>query len=460
LPVVLALFKFLPARKAVVTSFIVSWLFLPQRVIFMFPGLPDYDRTSATCYSILLATFIFDFKRFSSFKFGWLDIPMLIWCICPFMSSMTNGLGAYDGTSAVLAQVIEYGVPYFLGRIYLNDLAGLRQLAIGIFFSGLIYAPLCLYESVMSPQLHNIVYGYHGIRDFGQSYRLGGFRPNVFMRHGLSVGMWMMAATLIGIWLWQSGLLKKVWVIPMNVLIVGMVFTHILVRSTGAYLYMIYGLVILLTAKSIRSSLPLLILIIALSSYLFMGVTGALSGGTSDQILDTMTTVFPEERIQSLQYRFDNEELLVDKAKERMIFGWGGWSRNRVFDYNWAGELVDISVTDSLWIIAYGVNGVVGVIGIFGSSLLPALSFFWLRYPARSWLHPKVAPAAVIATVITLYVLDNCLNDQYNPVFSLASGALAGLVLQQPETNKTLRRVKSSRRLTKARTRQLRHSEE
>ncbi|HEY9866876.1 MAG TPA: hypothetical protein V6D21_22070, partial [Candidatus Obscuribacterales bacterium] len=93
------------------------------------------------------------------------------------------------------------------------------------------------------------------------------------------------------------------------------------------------------------------------------------------------------------------------------------------------GEKVDISTTDSLWIIAYGMNGAMGVIGIFGTSLLPALTFSLLRYPTKTWFRPQVAGAASLSVVTVLYVLDNLLNDQYNPVFTLASGGLAGLVM-------------------------------
>ncbi|EAW37155.1 hypothetical protein [Lyngbya sp. PCC 8106] len=450
LPIVLALFKFFPARQAVVISFIVSWLFLPQRVVFEFPGLPDYTRTSATCYSILLATFIFDAKRLNSFKLGWLDIPMLIWCICPFISSMTNNLGIYDGTSAVLDRVMQYGIPYFLGRIYLNDLLGARQLAMGIFVSGLIYAPLCLIESVISPQLHRMVYGYHGIHEFGQSVRLGGYRPNVFMIHGLSVGVWMMAALLVAIWLWQSGIIKTFWNVPMNLIVAGLFITHLLVRSTGAYLYTFYGIIILLTAKFFKMSLPLMILISALSFYLFLGSTGNFTGDKADQIISVATDIAGEERAQSLDFRFDNEELLVEKGLERMVFGWGGWGRNRVFEYGRLGDLEDISVTDSLWIIAYGVNGVVGLSAIFGSIFLPALAFVF-RYPASTWLTPKVGPAAVLVVIMVLYALDCCLNNQFNPVFTLASGGIAGLCMGKPEPTRSLKSAKRIRKLPAAR---------
>lgn len=430
LPIVLYLFKKIPSDKAVVIGFILAWLFLPQRTVFIFPGLPDYDRTSATSYSIILATCLYSFKTFKTFKFGWLDIPMLIWCICPLISSLTNDLGLYDGLSSMLAQIIKYGIPYFLGRVYLNHLQGLHELAMGIFISGVIYAPLCLVESVISPQLHRMVYGFHGINQFSQSYRLGGYRPNVFMRHGLAAGMWMMAALLIALWLWQSGALKKFLNIPMNLWFIGLYITHLLVRSTGAYLYMALGMVILFSAKFLRTSFPKVLLILVLSSYLYLGVTGNFTGEQADKIIQVATDITSPDRAASLKFRFDNEEILVEKAIERIWFGWGGWGRNRVYDYaESTGEKVDISTTDSLWIIAYGMNGVMGVIGIFGTSLLPALTFSLLRYPAKTWFRPEVAGAASLSVVTVLYVLDNLLNDQYNPVFTLASGGLAGLIM-------------------------------
>ncbi|MBE9144850.1 O-antigen ligase domain-containing protein [Planktothrix mougeotii] len=431
LPTVLLLFKRFSTDRAVVISFILAWLFLPQRAVFSFPGLPDYDRATATSYSIMLATYLYHPQRFRTFKFGWLDIPMLMWCISPFMASITNDLGAYDGFSSMLTQIVEYGIPYFLGRLYLNSLKGLQELAMGIFISGIIYAPLCWLESVISPQLHRMVYGYHGIHQFSQSYRLGGYRPNVFMKHGLSVGMWMMAATLIALWLWQSGTLKKFLNIPMMFWFIGLYITHLIVRSTGAYMYMFFGVVILFCAKLCRTAFPLLLLILMLSSYLYLGVTGNFTGKQADQIIEVATQMAGAERAASLEFRFDNEELLVVKAKQRMWFGWGGWGRNRIYAYSESeGKLKDISVTDSLWIIAYGINGAFGVIGIFGTSLIPPLMFSLFQYPAKTWFRrPQVAGAAVLSVVIVLYVLDNLLNDQYNPVFTLASGGLAGLLM-------------------------------
>jgi hypothetical protein len=437
IPVVFFLFKRFDPPKAVVISFIVAWLFLPEGVEFTLPLIPNYDKLSATCYSVLLATFFYDSRRFRSFKFGWLDIPMTIWCVCPMASSLSNGLGVYDGCAASLTAIITYGVPYFIGRIYFNNLTGIRQLATGIFLSGLVYVPLCLLEVAISPQLHRLVYGYHGIREFSQSVRYGGYRPTVFMQHGLAVGMWMMAVTLIGIWLWQAKVINQIAGFPIAWFITMLLVTFILLKSTGAYIYLLYGLVILFTAKWLRTALPLLVLIIMIFSYILTGASGAITPELSEQVVAVAEDMTSAERARSLDFRLDNEVVLVDKAKQKMIFGWGGWNRNRVFEYNNQDELKDTTITDSLWIIAFGVNGLVGLIAIFSSTLLPALSFFYYCYPASAWFHPKVAPAAMLATITTLYMLDCTLNNQPNPVFTLASGGIAGLVIAQQQLSRS-----------------------
>jgi hypothetical protein len=252
------------------------------------------------------------------------------------------------------------------------------------------------------------------------------------MNHGLAVGAWMMAATLCGIWLWKTGTIKELWNTPINQLVIVLIITFILCRSTGAYLLLVLGLAMLFAGNWLRTALPLLLLILGISTYLYVGVNGTVN---INQIYGVALQMNGPERAQSLKFRLDNEELLSKKARQRMMFGWGGYGRNRVYETNWEGERIDISVTDSLWIIAFGVNGLVGLISITASLLLPAASLVVLRYPARMWAHPKVAPAAVLAVIVTLYMLDCVLNAMTNPIFALASGGISGVVLEERKTN-------------------------
>lgn len=423
IPLVLYLFHQLPVQRALVLSFIGAWLFLPQ-VSFSLPGLPDFTKMSATCYGILLATFIFDAKRFQQFKWNWIDLPMLIWCLCPLASSLTNDLGLYDGLSAALTQTVTWGFPYFLGRLYLGSLKGLKQLAVGIMIGGLLYVPLCLLEIRLSPQLHRWFYGYHA-HSFEQTVRLGGFRPTVFMEHGLMVGVWMMTATLMAIWLWRAGTLTHLWQIPMIWLVLALGVTFVLLKSTGAYVLLVISLALLWVVTWSRTSFAIGLITLLMVAYLTVSTTSLLTPAYAQQIVAMTSQVTGSERAESLAYRWENERLLSAKARQRPIFGWGGWGRARVYDEQ--GR--DISVTDSLWIIAFGNHGLVGLVSLITALVLPILSVA-RRIPVANWTHPAAAPVAALAVALITYSLDCLVNAMVNPVFALVAGGLSGLAVQ------------------------------
>ncbi|MEG4235308.1 O-antigen ligase domain-containing protein [Microcoleus sp. Pol11C3] len=435
IPVVFYLFVRFPAQRAVIISFVAAWLFLPQ-ASYPIPSLPAYTKISAACYAILLATIVYDTARITSFKPGWLDVPMVIYCLCPIVSQVTNGGSPISPT---VNQIVTWGLPYFLGRLYVGSLDGLRQLAIGIFAGGLAYIPFTLFEGVKGPTTHQLVYGVNAFNDWGQARRMGGWRPVVFMQHGLMVGVWMMTAALIGVWLWQTGTLKKFQGRNIKTLAIILTIAFFLCRSTGAYSLFAFALIVLFSAKWFRTSLPLLFIIGYIVFYLYIAASGQFS---SKDVVDFITQIFGEERASSLKFRFDMEEILGEKARQRFLFGWGDSGGNRV--YNQYGQ--DISVTDSLWIIAFGVNGAVGLASLFSSLLLPVIVFSVFKYPARTWSNPKVAPAAALGVALTMYVFDCVLNAMTNPIFALIAGGISGLVLKAPESLKAKKTSSPPRR--------------
>ncbi|MEG4490770.1 O-antigen ligase domain-containing protein [Microcoleus sp. D3_18_C4] len=435
IPVVCYLFVRFPAQRAVIISFVAAWLFLPQ-ASYPIPSLPPYTKISAACYGILLGTLIYDTARLTSFKPGWLDVPMVIYCLCPIISQVSNGGSPISPT---INQIVTWGLPYFLGRLYVGSLDGLRQLAIGIFAGGLAYIPFTLIEGVRGPILHQMIYGVNAFEDWGQARRLGGWRPVVFMQHGLMVGLWMMTAALIAVWLWQTGTLKKFMGRNIKTLAIILTIAFFLCRSTGAYSLFGMALLVLFSAKIFRTSLPLLLIIGYIVFYLYIAASGQFS---SQDVVAFITQIFGEERAASLKFRFDNEEILGEKARQRFMFGWGDSGGNRV--YNEYGD--DISVTDSLWIIAFGINGAVGLVSLFSSMLLPVIVFCLFKYPARTWSNPKVAPAAALGVALSMYVFDCVLNAMTNPIFALIAGGISGLVLKAPESLKAKKTSSPPRR--------------
>jgi len=426
IPLVLYLFVRFPTQRALIISFVGAWLFLPQ-TSYPIPLLPPYTKISAACYGIFLATIVYDTGRITSFKPGWLDVPMVIWCLCPIVSQVSNGGSPISPT---VNQIVTWGLPYFLGRLYVGSLDGLRQLAIGIFAGGLAYIPFTLIEGIKGPLLHQMVYGVNAFDDWGQARRMGGWRPVVFMQHGLMVGMWMMTAALIAVWLWQTGTLKKFMGRNIKTLAIILTIAFFLCRSTGAYSLFGMALLVLFSAKWFRTSLPLLFIIGYVVFYLYIAASGQFS---SKDVIDFITPIFGEERAGSLKFRFDNEEILGAKARQRLLFGWGDSGGNRVYD----GYGEDISITDSLWIIAFGVNGAVGLVSLFSSLLLPVIVFSLFKYPARTWSNPKVAPAAALGVALTMYMFDCVLNAMTNPIFALIAGGISSLVLKAPESLKS-----------------------
>ncbi|NES22783.1 MAG: O-antigen ligase domain-containing protein [Symploca sp. SIO3E6] len=366
---------------------------------------------------------------------------MLIWCICPVFSSVSNGLGLYDGVSTTIAQSVTWWLPYFLGRIYLNSISAMRQLAIGVFIGGLAYVPLCLFEIRMSPQLHSIFYGAHAFGDFGQSIRYDGFRPTVFLRHGLAVGGWMMVATLVGIWLWQTGAIKKLWNIHIKWLVAALFVTFVLCKSTGAYVLLLLSVTIMFLGKLFRTALPLFLLIATMGAYLY--INAATETYFTDQLVASLSGIFDADRIQSLEFRFNNEELLTDHARERPVFGWAGWGRSRAVDPQTGKD----AIQDSLWIIAFGQYGALGLIAWIVSMSLPVLSLFSLRYPASLWYRRDIGTAAVLAVALTMYTFDCLLNAMINPIYILAGGGISGIVVQNRVPQKSRRRPQSSKQM-------------
>jgi tetratricopeptide (TPR) repeat protein len=415
-PIALSLFAILPPRKAVLVSSIAGWLFLPE-IGFDLPGLPDYTKYSAVVLGSLLGMVLFDFDRLLRLRFRWCDLPVAIWCTSPFVSSLTNGLGIYDGLSAVLVQLYHWGFPYLIGRSYFDDCEGIRDLAIAIVAGGLIYVPLCLWEIRMSPQLSKIIYQ---VDTWGWvEVRYGGYRPKVFMGHGLQLGMWMTATSLTGVWLWASGSARRLWGYAFGPLLGILIVTTILCKSTGALILLLFGLVISWLIGKRKWVWPLWILVLIPPMYEGLRATNLTPRRSISEIVEAL---FNEDRAQSLDFRLENEDLLAAKALERPFFGWGGWSRARVF--NEMGK--DITITDGYWIILLGNQGLVGLASGTLVILMPLILLIQ-RVPPQRWIEPRFGAAGALALLLGLYMIDNLFNATLNPMYAFAIGGLTAL---------------------------------
>jgi O-antigen ligase len=424
-PVVFLLFLILPPKRAVSISLLIGWLFLPV-ASYDLPGFFDYNKTTATCLSVLLAAALLDKdKRLWNFRPTKYDLPMLVWCLCPLATSLSNDLRVYDGLSAVIQQTMLWGLPYVMGRAYFGNFKGLRELALVFFIGGLIYIPLCLYEIRMSPQLHNIIYGFHQ-HSFSQAIRDGGWRPMVFLQHGLAVGLFMCMTSLIGVWLWHTMPSRIFPGRSVGWLLLLLLLTSVLIKSLGALILLALGLFVLFLSTMLRTRILVVLLLLIFPLYI---AARTVSGWSGEQVIALAQLVGNEERVESLLTRLRSEHFLMEKAKLQPLLGWGGWGRSLVGDENHMvrtseGRLMHV-IPDGFWIIIFGMYGFVGLASITIAILMPLLLLI-RRFPASSWAIPEIAPVAVLAMTLGLYMLDNLLNDMPNPLFILVAGGATG----------------------------------
>lgn len=407
-------------RHGVIIGYLFVWMFLPWHE-YALPGPFNYNKHSAGAYGILLGTLIFQPGIFKNFRVSAWDLPIIVWCLVPFFTSISNGLGAYDGVSSVIGRLTMWGFPYVLGRIYFNSRPALEDLAIGFFLGALVYMPLCWYEIVMSPRLHRIVYGFHP-HSFGQAKRAGGWRPVVFTQHGLMNSMFMVTGTLSAFTLVFSGRISARFPSQKTLFLLGLALLLItipLLKSVGALFLMLLGIGALFFTLKTRS--PLALIILAGLPLLYAGLR-ATNTWDGQNLIDAAGRMADSERTGSLEYRINNETILVEHAWQRPLLGWGEWGRS--FVRNEEGEI--ISVPDGLWILAFGRSGFIGLISLLLLFFIPPLLFL-KKFPPSGWTTPESRAILALPLLLILFALDNLMNDMFNPLMVILAGAITGM---------------------------------
>ena len=410
------LFAFQKPRQAIILSLFIGWLLLPQAVL-KIQGLPDYSRFTAVMLGIILGIAFFDLGRIAKFRIKRFDLPMIILCLCPFASSISNNLGIYDGISSVFTFAITFGFPYFIGRIYFADQAGIRMLASGLVLSMLWYVPLILYELRMSPQLHKNVYGYLQI-PFHMIWRFGWYRPLVFLSHGLELGILMAGGALTAFWLWQCKSVQRFGWFSAGITSAILLVMCLLCRALNGYVILTTGLGTLLLTKTFKARIFIIILALLPQVYVFGRVA---TNWDAAPLVEAAESINPL-RARSLQSRISHEITLIDKALRRPFFGWGGWGRNRA-DELAEGAMGHTSTTDSFWIIIFGQRGLVGLFCV-GLVLLWPIIFLLRRLPITQWASSEHAPAAALSMVLLGFTIDCLFNAMASPIYFVIAGSL------------------------------------
>jgi hypothetical protein len=418
IPMVLYFFSKYRPERAVIICFFGALMFLPMEKLNI--PLIIYNKMTATAIGVMIAIKVYDSEKLEGATLHPVDIPMVFWCLSGFLASIVNGLGPKDGFQEAFNTFTTWGIPYIAGRLYFSNAESIKLLCLSIFAAGLIYTPFVLFELKMSPQAHRIVYGYMQ-HSFAQVMRGGGYRPMVFMEHGIMLGTWVSMGALVGLWCTFTKVFpKKMWHAPTVLLAVVLLGAAVACKSSGAIALCLMGFVVLVITAKLKMALLVWILLLIPPAYVGTRATGYWDG---QNLVDFITEKFSADRAASLKFRFDNENILVEKALDRPLFGWGGWGRSRVYDEE--GE--DVSTTDGFWIIVLGTRGYFGLFSVILVLILP-MFLFLLKCPPRLWGKPEYAPIAVISFIPLLFMIDCLLNGMVNQVYIIFAGGASGLL--------------------------------
>jgi len=427
--VIIFLFTQLAVKPAVIWSILLSYMFLPVATEFHYPGVPALDKSSLPNIMALLCALAFAKRRLRLLpKQPIVLLLMVVFVLSPALTTLSNadpivltemaipGLTFHDTLSICFNQIITL-IPFVLGYGVLGSESGHAALIKALVFAGLIYSLPMLLEIRLSPQLHNLAYGFSP-HQFAQQMRMGGFRAMVFMGHGLLTGIFICMALLATAGLARQR--RQVLTLPIVLVLGYLGLVLVLSKAFGAIMF---GLIFAPLIYFARPRLMLLTgALVAMTVLAYPALRG--SGWISTQTVASVTGSVGTERQGSLNFRMENEDALLKKASQRPYLGWGTWGRNRIYA---EGYDSDLSVTDGTWIIVVGSFGWIGYLAAFGLLCAPLIGSA-VRFRQKL---PYPIQSAALHIVLAVNLLDLIPNSSLRPITWLIAGALTATIVQR-----------------------------
>ena len=411
---------------AILVIIIMGYMVLPPRFAIDFPMVPPMDKNVIPVLTATLLTFLMASRVDPSLYLkGYLprnSVALGLIALLIFGSigtAMTNGdrivtplevkdgLTLYEGFSMMFNFVFLL-LPVLVGRKYFARPEMHRLILIVLCLAACAYAFLALYEVRMSPRLNRVFYGFTP-HSWVQHIRGDGFRPMVFMAHGLRVALFFALSLIAAVGLfrvgWKTG--------PIILVILWLGLTLVFCKSLGAIMIalLIIPMVLFLSTRA-------LILAAAIIGFMVLAYPMLRGSGYAPvgPVISVAHSINPQ-RAESFAFRLENEDILLERANQRPMFGWGGFGRS--FVRNEKG--IDITVPDGYWVIIIGKGGWSRYIGEFGLMMSPMLFLFFYR--RRMDISRETA---VLSIMLAGNMIDLIPNSGLTPITWLITGALWG----------------------------------
>jgi hypothetical protein len=331
-------------------------------------------------------------------------------------------------------------IPFYLGSAMFRTSGDLRVLLRTMAVAAILYSPLLFVEMRLSPQLHNWVYGFYQ-HSFIQTIRGTGYRPIVFMAHGLALALFVALAVVAAVVLYKVKIrvlrFPAVWAASY------LWVTLLLCKSLASFLYGLIATPLVVFTSPRTQALVATTLV----GFLFLYPVVLANDLIPIEAIDAFAREeFDDERADSLMFRFEQGQTTLDRALERPWFGWGGYCRACLFE-PWSGKME--SVRDGAWVITLGNQGIFGFIGRFSLLLFPLVALV-----RRVKFVPRESDRRLLAglgLMVGLAGVDLVPNADFNRIPLLLSGALygclTGILGQAAEMRKRrrLERIASAR---------------
>ncbi|MEM7204674.1 MAG: hypothetical protein AAF628_30735 [Planctomycetota bacterium] len=186
-------------RRIVPVLLLFGPLFLPAYAQYDLPGLPPLDRLTAVTLPAAVLFMFSPRECWQRFRFVWADALLLAFVAWSVLCVAVNQ-GIWAATSMLLKQLSIVAIPYFAGRLYVQQARDVVRLARMAAPFVIVYLGLMLFEARMYPRIQNWLYGSEVIG----LPRMGLYRPIVFAQNQLELGHTLVLLTLLMIAVWRS----------------------------------------------------------------------------------------------------------------------------------------------------------------------------------------------------------------------------------------------------------------
>lgn len=426
--VTIAIFRTQPPGRAIIGSFLIAYLFLPPHPTgFDLPLMPALTKDSLPSVVAFVICFLMYGRKIKLLPdHGLARLLLLVFVFSPLATSMTNsepvffgrfgiqGLGFKEGVSMVLVNAIAI-VPFVLAMNFLRSARDLRDILMAFLIGCLIYSLPMLFEIRMSPQLNTWIYGFFQ-HSFGQMMRGEGFRPIVFLYHGLWVAFFCFSAVIAALALYKDEAARRRPATRFLAAGVYLFLVLVLCKSLGS---LIFAMLLVPAVLFLRTRIQLWISAVLVALALLYPVLKGNYLVPERELIQFAYSIDPERAV-SLQFRLVNEAILLDRAAIKPIFGWGTFGRGLIHSED--GQI--LSIPDGRWVITLGSFGWVGFLAEFGLLTLP----IFLLLVRTGAISPAHVPPLLggFSLILGANMIDMLPNATLTPLTWIMSGSVLG----------------------------------